>query len=392
MGRKWSGLAWGRLARRSVSLALVLVTVWLLSLTTAVPDLPEAVEELGQNPEFVVNTLSSQLSWKPTEKGVSASLDGWGKLLLDHSPLLSGSMESIEDYLTQHDLQATPLQETTPQPDADDRQEEPLEPIPGGQVVEHTSTGKDDGTYLSAQKVYIKNDTKKSVDIPALASQTVNLELGTGPQILIYHTHGSEAYTQTEDSRYAESDAYRTTDCMKNVVLVGEAMAEVFRSMGFEVVHDTTLYDYPVYNGAYERSREGVEQWLEQYPTIKFVLDVHRDALVSEDGAAYKLISQERGEKLAQVMLVVGSDDSGSPHPYWQENLALAVKLQLLLTGQYDQLARPITLRSTRFNQDTSPGALLVEIGGHGNTLAEAIAGGKKFAQTAGELLKTMTK
>lgn len=391
MGRKRSGLAWGRLARRSISLALVLVTVWLLSLTTAVPALPEAVEGLGQDPEFVVSTLATQLAWTAPEEGVTASLDGWGKLLLNHSPLLSGSADAVENYLAQQEQQEAPAQETPPQGDADDRQEEPLEPIPGGQVVEHTSTGKDDGTYLSAQKVYIKNDTSKTVDIPALASQAVDLELGAGPQILIYHTHGSEAYTQTEDSRYTESDAYRTTDCTKNVVLVGEAMAEVFRSMGFEVIHDTTLYDYPVYNGAYERSREGIGKWLAQYPTIKFVLDVHRDALVSEDGAAYKLISQEGDEKVAQVMLVVGSDASGASHPRWQENLALAVKLQLLLTGQYDQLARPITLRSTRFNQDTSPGALLVEVGGHGNTLAEAVAGGKKFAQTAGELLKTMT-
>ena len=391
MGRKRSGLAWGRLARRSISLALVLVTVWLLSLTTAVPALPEAVEGLGQDPEFVVNTLATQLAWTAPEEGMTASLDGWGKLLLNHSPLLSGSADAVENYLAQQEQQEAPTQETTPQGDADDRQEEPLEPIPGGQVVEHTSTGKDDGTYLSAQKVYIKNDTSKTVDIPALASQAVDLNLGAGPQILIYHTHGSEAYTQTENSRYTESDAYRTTDCTKNVVLVGEAMAEVFRSMGFEVIHDTTLYDYPVYNGAYERSRDGIGKWLAQYPTIKFVLDVHRDALVSEDGAAYKLISQEGDEKVAQVMLVVGSDASGASHPRWQENLALAVKLQLLLTGQYDQLARPITLRSTRFNQDTSPGALLVEVGGHGNTLAEAVAGGKKFAQTAGELLKTMT-
>ena len=391
MGRKRSGLAWGRLARRSISLALVLVTVWLLSLTTAVPALPEAVEGLGQDPEFVVSTLATQLAWTAPEEGVTASLDGWGKLLLNHSPLLSGSADAVENYLAQQEQQEAPTQETTPHGDADDRQEEPLEPIPGGQVVEHTSTGKDDGTYLSAQKVYIKNDTSKTVDIPALASQAVDLELGAGPQILIYHTPGSEAYTQTEDSRYTESDAYRTTDCTKNVVLVGEAMAEVFRSMGFEVIHDTTLYDYPVYNGAYERSRDGIGKWLAQYPTIKFVLDVHRDALVSEDGAAYKLISQEGDEKVAQVMLVVGSDASGASHPRWQENLALAVKLQLLLTGQYDQLARPITLRSTRFNQDTSPGALLVEVGGHGNTLAEAVAGGKKFAQTAGELLKTMT-
>ena len=218
----------------------------------------------------------------------------------------------------------------------------------------------------------------------------MDLKLGAGPQILIVHTHGSEAYTQDEQDVYVESDPYRTTDCTKNVVRVGEEMAQVFRSQGFEVVHDTTLYDYPAYNGAYERSCAGVEKWLEQYPTIKLVLDVHRDALVSADGAAYKLVSEVEGQKVAQMMLVVGSNDSGMEHPNWRENLALAVKLQLELTRDWGQLARPITLRSSRYNQHLSPGSLLVEVGGHGNTLQEAIAGARLFAQSIGQVLKTM--
>ena len=156
------------------------------------------------------------------------------------------------------------------------------------------------------------------------------------------------------------------------------------------MVHDTTLYDYPVYNDAYDRARTGVEKCLEQYPTIRFVLDVHRDAILSEDGAAYKLIAQEGEEKVAQVMLVAGSSDSGAQHPNWRNNLALAVRLQLALTQQYHQLARPIVLRGTRFNQDLSQGALLVEVGGHGNTLEEAVAGARLFAQTAGGVLKSM--
>ena len=194
----------------------------------------------------------------------------------------------------------------------------------------------------------------------------------------------------SDGDTYEESDPYRTTDCTKNVVRVGEEMAQVFRSQGFEVVHDTTLYDYPAYNGAYERSCAGVEKWLEQYPTIKLVLDVHRDALVSADGAAYKLVSEVEGQKVAQVMLVVGSNDSGMEHPNWRENLALAVKLQLELTRDWGQLARPITLRSSRYNQHLSPGSLLVEVGGHGNTLQEAIAGARLFAQSIGQVLKTM--
>ena len=102
------------------------------------------------------------------------------------------------------------------------------------------------------------------------------------------------------------SDSYRTTDCTHNVVKVGEEIATVFRAHGFQVIHDTTLFDYPSYNGAYDRSKAAVEQWLKEYPSIKIVLDVHRDALIGTDGQVYKLVSQEAGNKVAQVMLVVG--------------------------------------------------------------------------------------
>lgn len=384
-GRPRGGL---RLLRRGAALALALVAIWVISLTAQAPDLSSLFDQLGTDPEVVVKILSSQLGYQEQQDTALASLDRWGRFLLDQSALLSSSQQEVEQLLQSR--QDEPGQSLPQEGDADDQQEVPLEPIPDGEVVEHTATGSNDGSYLSTDKVYIKNSTDLTVDVAALAAQAVDLELGEGPQILIYHTHGSEAYTQTETDRYVESDAYRTTDCTHNVVQVGEAMAEVFRSLGFEVVHDTTLYDYPLYNGAYERSRAGVEKWLEQYPTIKFLLDVHRDAIVSADGAAYKLIAQEGDEKVAQVMLVVGSSGSGLEHPNWQANLALAVKLQLALTEDYNQLARPIVLSPSRFNQHLSPGALLVEVGGHGNTLEEAVAGARLFAQTVGETLKEM--
>ncbi len=373
--------------RRGLALGLGLTAVWMMGLTVPLPGPSWVLETLGGNPQFVVRTLSAQLGWEM--EGSRTTIGPWGRLLLDQSPLLGGSVRQVEEFLQVRE-------ESQPSPfhggggDVDDQQENPLQPLPEGKVEEHTSLGSDNGKFLSNQEVYLQNTTRERVDLEALVGQKVQMQLGEGPQILIYHTHGSEAYTQTEQARYVESDAYRTTDCTHNVVQVGEEMAAMFRAQGFEVVHDTTLYDYPVYNGAYERSRAGVEKWLEQYPTIRFVLDVHRDALVSADGAAYKLIAQEGEEKVAQVMLVVGSGDGGAEHPNWRSNLALAVKLQLALTARYDQLARPITLRASRFNQHLSPGALLVEIGGHGNTLEEAIAGGRLFAKTVGAALKSM--
>ena len=217
----------------------------------------------------------------------------------------------------------------------------------------------------------------------------MNVPMGEGPKILILHSHGSEAYSQTDGNTYEESDPYRTTDCGRNVVRVGEEMATVFRAHGIRVIHDTNLYDYPSYSGAYDRSRAAVEQWLKEYPSISIVLDVHRDALGDSAGQVYKLVSREAGEKVAQIMLVVGTEGSG-PHPGWKNNLAFAALLQKGVVRGYADLARPIVLRSSRYNQDLLPGSLLVEVGGHGNSLTEAIAGARLWADNVARTLKGM--
>ena len=116
------------------------------------------------------------------------------------------------------------------------------------------------------------------------------------------------------------------------------------------------------------------------------VLDVHRDALVGNNGEVYKLVSEEAGKKVAQVMLVVGGDRTGG-HPRWRDNLALAVMLQQNLVRGYSDLARPIVLRSSSYNQQLLPGYLLVEVGGHGNTLSEALAAARLWADNVARTL-----
>ena len=129
-----------------------------------------------------------------------------------------------------------------------------------------------------------------------------------------------------------------------------------------------------------------MESYLEQYPTIRVVLDVHRDALVGEDGTIYKPITTVNGEDSAQVMLVMGSH-ALYDHPKWEENLSLAVKIQAEMNTLWPTLARPIGLRENRYNQQLTTGSLLVEVGSHGNTLQEALAAARMFARAAGAVL-----
>ena len=154
---------------------------------------------------------------------------------------------------------------------------------------------------------------------------------------------------------------------------IGDEIAAVLEKAGIRVLHDKTLHDYPQYSGAYDRSLATVERYLERYPSIVFVLDVHRDAISDSNGTMYKVISGVAGLNAAQMSFVIGTDGGGLNHPHWQENLKLAAAIQQTLCNDYPTLMRPITVRNSRYNQHTTTGSLLVEMGAAGNSLDEAL-------------------
>lgn len=369
-----------RILRRSTALALAVVAGWVTLRTANLPDVDAAVQSLSQDASFAIALLSTQLSTPPQD-----GLNGWQRLALAQSPLLHSVRTGTPALLS------TNPEQVLPDPEDEDLSEpiltEPDPDAPG--VIPRTMVPSPAQSYLHTGDIYITNRAEKQVDVAALASAPVHISLSDGPQILILHSHGSEAYTPSGSDVYEESDPYRTTDCNYNVVRVGEEIAQILRDHGFEVIHDTTLYDYPSYSEAYDRSLAATQRWLTQHPSIQVVLDVHRDALAAEDGTIYKAVSSENGEQAAQVMLVVGTDGT-KKHPLWQENLTFAMRLQQQLLDDYDTLARPMVLRASRYNQHLSVGSVLVEVGTHGNTLQEALLGANLFAQSAAEILKKL--
>ena len=385
------GTGWiGRSLRRGVALGLVLTAAWGVSLTADFSGVGGRLAELGEEPALAVSLMKSQLGVLPGEE---RGLTGWGRLLLKGSPLLRLGEGAVLELRAGRDSPDPGGQEEPGLSDGEDIEQPDLRPAPDGEgIVEMTGQGKEGSQYLRDGGVYVYNRTELTLDFSLLQEGTVDVPLGEGPQILIVHTHGSEAYSMTDGDLYEESDPYRTTDCTHNVVRVGEEMATVFRAYGFQVVHDTTLCDYPAYNGAYDRSYAVVEQWLEKYPSIKVVFDVHRDALVGSGGEVYKMVSTEAGQKVAQVMMVLGTDAGGAAHPRWKDNMAFALKLQRNLVKGYTSLVRPTVLRKSRYNQQLCAGSVLVEVGGHGNTLSEAIAGGRLWADNVARTLLEMKK
>lgn len=371
---------WTRMLRRGVALFLTTVTVWVLSLTADMGAAAETFRTLAESPAFVSAALRAELGNLPEEE---TGLTGWQKLVLGQSPTLSAGVGKGE---TAEEVQESP-QPTGEPDDPEDPEELPEVTAAPEDIVGKTLLPSSGAGYDSAQGVYIENRPGLDLDVAALAQAQLTLTLPEeGPQVLIVHTHGSEAYTPDGTDTYVATGECRTTDTEKSVVRVGDEIAKVLTEMGLTVVHDTALYDYPEYNGAYDRSLAAVENWLAQYPTIQVVLDVHRDALIGSDGTVYKPITTINGEKCAQVMLVMGSN-ALYDHPNWLENLALAVQVQKEMNTLWPTLARPIGLRENRYNQQTAPGAMLVEVGSHGNTLQEALAAARMFARALGAVL-----
>ncbi|OUN08927.1 stage II sporulation protein P [Flavonifractor sp. An9] len=375
-------ILWKRLFRRSAALFLATLAVWLLLLCGGGAG---ALQSLGESGAFVSTALAAELG--KTGSDTLDKLDGWDRLAVGQSLLLSGNQEAVAQHL---DGEEPELQLPAGQPaqDHDDLVEEPQTTTAPSDIIARTLIPTSPEGYDVAGGLYLYNRTGESVDLAAAAQASVNITLpAEGPQILIIHTHTTEAYTPDGTDVYTpDGGVARTLEEEDNMLRVGDEMERVFTEMGLSVIHDRTVHDYPQYNGAYTRSAQTVQKYLEQYPSIKIVLDVHRDALAGEDGTVYKAVTVIDGVDTAQVMLVIGHGQDGS-NPHWMENLALACKIQSSMNTLYPTLARPMTFRSSSYNQELSTGSLLVEVGTHGNTLQEALSAARLFARSAGQVL-----
>ena len=234
--------------------------------------------------------------------------------------------------------------------------------------------------FGESQQELVQVNADWPVDTLELLRQPLTWDLmGEEPTVLILHSHATESYEK--EAQYTETSPYRTLDTDYNMVSVGARVAEILEAEGIRVIHDRTLHDYPSYNDAYGNARSAITDTLAEYPSVCLILDLHRDA--AEDTVGNQKVSTVLvdDEPCANLMLVMGSDKGSLSYPNWERNLALAVKLQAQLEQTYTGLCKPIKLVTSRYNQDLSTGALLVEVGTAGNTHAQAIRAAEYLAE-----------
>lgn len=199
------------------------------------------------------------------------------------------------------------------------------------------------------------------------------------PLVLIYHTHATESFELTDKDWY-DSDFYgKTTERDKNIISVGDRICEQLDAAGIPYIHDTLVHDYPSYDDAYYSSRDAVQKILAEYPSIKVCLDVHRDGIERSDGTRIAPIAEIEGREAAQIMIISCADDGSGNIPNFRENFRFACTFQSEIENRFQGLTRPVLFDTRYYNQDLSSGSLLIEVGSHGNTLAQV--------QYSGELL-----
>ena len=307
--------------------------------------------------------------------------------------LVNVALDVPEEVPVNDEVSLEPVVGESPIPDdiEPDIQQEQTEPA-GKTVYDLT----EDNIFTSGQSlddsvIRLDNDAGYEVDTNALLNSPLNMSIDPEePTVLIVHTHGSEAYTPDGDDLYTETDSYRTDDNNYNVVRVGEELKSCLEAYGISVIHNTTLHDYPSYNGAYDRAWQTISSMLQQYPTIKIVIDLHRDAILNMDGTVYKSTADVNGTQCSQLLFVMGTNKLGADMPHWQENLQMAIKLQYALENMYPSITKPILISQYGYNQGATNGSMILEVGCNGNTLQESLAAVRYFADGAAEVIASV--
>ncbi len=346
----------------------------------------------GENAFFLKYSIAESMPFLKTNLQEEKSTGIPQRLFLSEISLLKAMEEKIS-LLRNYDTQgfAPPITEMPKEENPEIEKTEELPQIPEGAfpIREVTISPKSADGYLYYDGIYVQDQSGKSPNIEEVLKKAEKLAYNSQEvQVLILHTHGSEAFAEEDKNYYQDSDSSRTQDKEKNIISVGKVLADELLKYGIKAIHNDTIHDYPSYNGSYNNALTTIEETLKKYPSIKVVIDVHRDSMVTNDGVKLKPIIMVEGQKAAQVMIVTGTDAGGLKHDSWQKNLSFSLKLQQEMNKKYPDFARPVNLRKSRFNQHMTEKSIILEVGTDGNTLSEAKKSAEMFASVLAENLK----
>lgn len=216
-------------------------------------------------------------------------------------------------------------------------------------------------SILPLSRINLPNPTENGnsgppPSVPSDRRLTQELNWGELPLVAIYHTHSTESYLP-------ESGTERTKGKPGGVMEVGSLLAEtLWENYRIPVVHNQTIHDYPKWRLSYVNAEETAAELVKDYPNLQMVIDIHRDAI--KNPVRSRCVTKINGIDTARMMIVVGTDKLGLPHPHWRDNYHFAQEFNALMNELYPGLSRGVDLREDgRWNQHLHRHAVILEVG-----------------------------
>ena len=391
----------------------------IIAAVTAVAAVPFAVTALLSDPPDMNHLMAAAITFTSQNSYITEPIDfGSGNLILYKPSPQEPTEEAAAEPPSETTAETTSLTTEEQAPPAEITEEQPPVTDPSSYIItQNISPDEEDLTVFNSRDGVVEEMTFQAgeganyltlpsgaqvrncteLDNDFVAEQmglppdiTVDLS-SEEPQVLIMHTHACESYLVDDSGYYDNAYTSRTTNASQSVVAVGQRIAEKLAESGICVIHDGTLHDYPYYNGAYARAEETVTQILAAYPSIKVVLDIHRDGIEESDGTRVAAVAEINGREAAQVMIISAASDGYYYVPNYLENFRFACLLQNSMEAAAPGLTRPILFQYCQYNQHLTTGSLLIEIGSHGNTLEQALYTGELIGESIAGALLSLT-
>lgn len=231
-------------------------------------------------------------------------------------------------------------------------------------TILENSFGYESSNNLDTELVYNQNYEDEDSIQEVIQYMSKN-EIISDPLVYIYNSHQTECYSQ----EYLE-----TYNITPNVLMAGYLLKEKLDKLGVPtIIEESNITEFLrinnwQYKDSYKASRFYLLDAINKYPSIKLFIDLHRDSLSKSNSTV--TISNK---KYAKVMFVVGKE-----HANYEANLELANKLNSMITKKYPTLSRGVIGKEGSgvngiYNQDLSSNAVLIELGGQGNTITEVL-------------------
>ncbi len=234
--------------------------------------------------------------------------------------------------------------------------------------MNYKETNYDNYQKVSIRGVTILNySSNKTIDYSSLFKREIILNKDTD-KILLYNTHTSETFANSENYKFGYTGTYRTTDARYNMLNIAQKLKDNLEKKNIKVVHDTTPHDYGSYNNAYKMSRKTLESHLQKDSNYGICIDVHRDA-AGDLTKGYTV--DVNGKPAAQLSIVIGMGTSKNPNKYAVDNLSLAMQIVEVANKKYPGLLKKIIIKNSKYNQDFKRYSLLIECGFTGNKIEE---------------------